>query len=143
MIKVMKSTDDPRYSGKTGPRPILNVTHGISSLEITEFVKVAVETGHMKAVLAGLPEEYFMDAQGSNYYMVSKDGGLAPKYVHTYKTEHYKSAFESAYEEAERLARKEPGIYRVLRLVRTIRSQAVTKTEIVIQRGVKDDPTIS
>ena len=133
MIKTTNSIETPEWRNKL-PRPVITVMHSMSNLEITEFVKAAVETGHVKAILEGLPEEYFMDAR-SNYYMVSKDGGLAPKYVHTCKTKHYKSAFESAYEEAERLARKEPGLYRVLRLVRTIRSQAVTKTEIVIQEG--------
>jgi len=133
MIKTTNSIETPEW-GSGLPSPVITVKHSMDSLEITELVRVAVETGYIKAVLEGLPEDYFMDAR-DNYYMVSKDGGQAPEHVHLRKSKDYKSAFESAYEEAKRLAKKEPGLYRVLRIVRTIRSQAVTKTEIVIQEG--------
>ena len=129
MIKVMKSTDDPRYSGKTGPRPILNVTHAMGSLEITEFVRIAVETGHLKAVLEGLPKEYSTDARGG-CYMVGKDRGQAPQDLHIWKDGDSKSAMDSAYEEAERLAKREPGVYRILRQVGIVKSESVPITEI-------------
>lgn len=122
MIKVTKSTDDPRYSDKTNPRPVFNVTHAISSLEITEFVKVAVETGHLKAVLDGLPENYFTDAR-DNYYVVSKEGGSVSTHVYSYEEGSNISPFESACEDARERASVSPGTYRVMRIVYEIASQ--------------------
>lgn len=124
MIKVMKSTDDPRYSGKTGPRPILNVTHGISSLEITEFVKVAVETGHLKAVLEGLPESYFIPMNEEEApYEVLRTGELF--YPDPFKgTLGGQSAKQRAIENARKQAQCKEGTYRVVKTVYLIESES-------------------
>lgn len=124
MIKVMKSTDDPRYSGKTGPRPILNVTHGISSLEITEFVKVAVETGHLKAVLEGLPESYSIPMNEEEApYEVLRTGELF--YPDPFKgTLGGQSAKQRAIENARKQAQCKEGTYRVVKTVYLIESES-------------------
>jgi len=128
MIKTTSSIETPEWRSKQ-PRPVITVAHAMGSLEITEFVKVAVETGHLKAVLAGLPEEYSTDARGG-CYMVGKDRGQAPQDLHIWKDGDSKSAMDSAYEEAERLAKKEPGVYRILRQVGIVKSESVPITEI-------------
>lgn len=127
MIKITSIKNNPNY---IKPYVMVSITQAFQSSDLTHIVKQAVETGHLKAILSGLPEEYFQDAR-DNTYMVSKDNGRAPSYVHSWKEGSYKSAFESACEEADRLARKEPGTYRVLRIVRTIKSKEVPVIEIV------------
>ena len=127
MIKTTNSIKTPEWRSRP-LRPVITVAHSMSSLEITEFVKVAVETGHLKAILEGLPESYFTDAR-NNCYMVSKDGGQAPKHLHR-KVGDYKLAIDSAYDEAMRLAKKEPGVYRILKQVGVVKSEAVLTTEI-------------
>lgn len=126
MIKITAIKDSPGYAG---PSVEISITQALQPSDLTHIVKQAVETGHLEAILKGLPEGYFQDAR-DNIYMVSKDNGRAPSYVHSWKEGSYKSAFESACEEADRLARKEPGTYRVLRIVRTIKSKEVSVIEI-------------
>lgn len=127
MINITTTKDVPGYAE---PHVIASIIHAFKPFDLTRMVEHAIKIGHLEAILKGLPEEYFQDAR-DNIYMVSKDNGRAPSYVHSWKEGSYKSAFESACEEADRLARKEPGTYRVLKIVRTIKSKEVSVIEIV------------
>lgn len=124
MIKVMKSTDDDRYSNKTSSRPLLYVTHGVGSLEITEFVRVAVETGHLKAVLNGLPESYFIPMNEEKAsYEVLRTGELF--YPDPFKgTAFGQSAKQRAIEYARKQAQCKEGTYRVVRTEYLIESES-------------------
>ena len=122
MIKITAVKEIPGYAK---PYVMVSITQAFQPSDLTRMVEHAIKIGHLEAILKGLPEEYFQDAR-DNIYMVSKDNGRAPSYVHSWKEGSYKSAFESACEEADRLARKEPGTYRVLRIVRPIKYKEVS-----------------
>jgi len=96
----------------------------VGSLEITEFVRVAVETGHLKAVLDGLPESYFIPMNEEEAsYEVLRTGELF--YPDPFKgTLSGKSAKQRAIENAKKQAQCKEGTYRVVKIVYLIESES-------------------
>lgn len=118
MINITTTKDIPGYAK---PYVIASITHAFKPSDLTHIVEQAIKTGHLKAILAGLPEEIGellrrREERESQYnlYMVSADHAKAPKYTHA--TE------EEASNEACRLAKLCPGTYRVLKIVKVMSS---------------------
>ena len=133
MINITTTKDIPGYAK---PYVIASITHAFKPSDLTHIVEQAIKTGHLKAILAGLPEEMqqLLNNRGReeesayNLYMVSADHAKAPK--HTHATE------EDASKEACRLARLCPGTYRVLKIVKVMSSirkivQKVQEEEVI------------
>ena len=119
MIKITTTKDIPGYAK---PYVEVSITQAFKLSDLTRMVEHAIKIGHLKAILAGLPEEMqqLLNNGGKeeksmyNLYMVSADHGMAPKHKHATEKE--------ASDEAYRLAKRCPGTYRVLKIVEVISS---------------------
>lgn len=121
MIKTTNSIETPEWRSKL-PRPVITVMHSMSSLEITEFVRVAIEAGHLKAVLGGLPGGYIAPMREEAPYEVLRVG--EPFYSYPFKgILGGQSAEERAIENAKKRAQYREGTYRVVKTVYMIESE--------------------
>ena len=122
MSEITAIKDSPDYAG---PSVEISITQTFQSSDLTHIVKQAVRTGHLEAILAGLPEEM---------QQLLNNGGRKEEESTFLLTNPYDSMFQerlyygesgrcTAIKDADRLASKDPGTYKVIRLEYSVRAE--------------------
>lgn len=114
MFSFEHSSDHDEYESNC---VVVVVKHVVKFPQVMEMLDAAIVAGYREAIL----EKLGVSASAGTF-MVSSDGGRAPVHEHTTKDE--------ALAEATRLAGKEPGTYRVLKLVNVVTSKSKTTIKV-------------
>lgn len=136
MIKITNSIETPEWRNKL-PRPVITVMHSMSNLEITEFVRIAVEAGHLKAVLDGLPEGSIPDTSRDCYEVVREGDTFYPDPFMP-EAGSKLSTLERATFHARALAKEKEGGYRIMKVEHVIRSwEKMEYQPILVSKGLQ------
>jgi len=126
MINIITTKDIPGYAE---PCVIASIIHACKPSDLTRIVEHAIKIGHLKAILAGLPEEMqqLLNNGGRKEEESSSEGTfiLTNPYDLTFQERLYygKSGRCTAIKDADLLASKAPGTYKVIGLEYSVRSE--------------------